>query len=161
MSAVAKAFFKSIGTVFGIGILVGTAIGLIMTSPYIGIGVGILTIMFQFGIGGAINVGREKREGKIFNAEILGMIKNAKEYRTNTDLSCAYCQTINTVPVSLELGNNFACKSCNQPNRVYIQMSTVRVTQTISKPVEKGDIDMGDGTADVRQTTINEGVEIS
>lgn len=159
MQPVAKAFLQSIFTTLIIATAAGAGVGLLSGSIGVGAGVFVLTLLAQFSLGTVINLGREKREHAIFNDEILGLIKNAKEYRTNTELSCAYCQVVNNVAVSLELSNTFKCKSCNQPNKVYISMSTVRVTQSISKPAETEDVDMEE--ADIRQTTVNDKIEIT
>lgn len=59
-------------------------------------------------------------------AEILETEKN-KIY-TPVNLSCAYCNTQNRVPISLLNSNVFKCVSCNQGNKLYIKFTTVRLT---------------------------------
>ena len=103
----------------------------------------------------------EKRSKEDAEQIINGVLEGAVELKVPIALSCAYCNTVNRVPLSLLDDNSFKCNSCNQSNKVYIQYSTVRITTPIaSAKLDMRDID-DDGEETQRQTTINEGIKIN
>ena len=54
-------------------------------------------------------------------------------------LTCAYCQQANNVPIQLNQRNMFKCESCNQTNAVTMQFSATALTtpiESIKIPVE-------------------------
>ena len=83
-------------------------------------------------------------------------MNGAQELGVPISLSCAYCNVPNRVPLSLMEDNSFECVSCNQANKVYIQFSTVRVTQPLSNRIEMREVS---DEPTQRQTTINDPIQ--
>lgn len=57
-------------------------------------------------------------------------------------LSCAYCQRQNVVPIQLNQRNTFKCESCNQANGVTMQFSATTLTtpvESVKIPIEGRD----------------------
>lgn len=150
-----KAAFQSLGLTFLLSAAVGAGMGLITASPAVGTGTFILITVLQFVLGSFFNTKSAQRDLEAQQA----LLAQAAEIRIPFDLSCAYCNVVNRVPISLLQDNIFKCTSCNQPNRIFIQFTTTRITQPLVSKVEKGEVDMEGET--VRQTTINEPIQIT
>ena len=41
---------------------------------------------------------------------------------------CAYCNSINFIPIRLDEDNEYVCEECNNTNSVYVQITTARKT---------------------------------
>lgn len=126
---------------------------------------GVLMVIIQISLASIINGISAKRNTE---AEYLAeqVLREAGERKIPYNLNCAYCNTMNRSGISFNSENIFECDSCKQPNKVYIQFSTVRLTSPLAKSDEKlGNVDMGDEDepveAGVRQTTINDSISVS
>jgi len=51
------------------------------------------------------------------------------------NLTCAYCQITNTIPIVLNEENRFKCESCNQINGVKMQFFSTQITTPLKKVV--------------------------
>jgi len=158
MSPQVKAFYKSICTVLGVAAGCGTGAGLIFKSTSIGIGVGLILLVAQFLVGYIASIRRDQKQEVLAQDIINGVMNGAQELRVPIVLSCAYCNMQNRVPLSLMEDNSFECVSCNQPNKVYMQFSTVRVTQPLSSKIEIREVN---DEPTQRQTTINEPIQLT
>lgn len=85
------------------------------------------------------------------------ILNNPTIFRVPIQLSCAYCNTINKVPISLIEDNAFHCTTCNQTNSVLIQFTTARVTQPLAPTAPNIDVE----GETVRQTTINQPITVN
>jgi len=150
-----KAILQSVAITILISTAIGASIGLIAQSAPIGFGVFILCTVIQFIVGGFLNTKHSQANQQMQQA----LLAQAAEIKIPFDLSCAYCNTVNRVPISLLVDNVFKCISCNQLNRVYTQFTTTRITQPLVNKVEPGEVNMEENT--VRQTTINEPIQIT
>lgn len=65
------------------------------------------------------------------------------------NLSCAYCQTTNTVPLVLNEENRFKCESCNQVNGIKMQFFSTQITT----PLKKVMIPVGDEEIEYQTST--------
>jgi hypothetical protein len=126
---------------------------------------GVLMIIIQISLASIINGISAKRNNE---AEYLAeqVLREASERKIPYNLNCAYCNQMNRAGISFNSENIFECDSCKQPNKVYIQFSTVRLTSPLAKSGEKLDnVDMGDEEeptdAGVRQTTLNDSISVS
>lgn len=152
-----KAILQSLGLVLIVSTITATGVGLITQSYSIGIGVFLLSTLIQFFVGRFFNA--RAAQLQFLNQQTL--LTQAAEIKVPIELSCAYCNTINRVPVSLITDNIFKCVNCNQPNTLLIQFTTTRVTQPLSAKVEMKEISMDEEEPNIRQTTINESIKIS
>jgi transposase-like protein len=57
------------------------------------------------------------------------------EYFTKqgVDVTCAHCNSMNYIPVSMEQDNEFSCTSCGKENAVYIDITVAQKTDIIDK----------------------------
>ena len=152
--ALIKVILRSVGITLLISTVCGIGTRLLFKSFFGGF---LIAGAFQY-IGGYIwSVLLERRDRKF--AETL--INSATETPVPIELSCAYCNTVNHVPLLLSQDNVFKCVSCNQPNNVYIQFTTVRVTQPLTKNEAIGEVPMLPEEPTQRQTTVNEPIKIT
>ena len=49
------------------------------------------------------------------------------------EASCAYCKSINFVPVRMDQNNEFQCDACGKPNSIYIDITVAQKAQLIDK----------------------------
>ena len=49
--------------------------------------------------------------------------------KQTADLSCAYCGTVNSVPIEISRDNKFECEECTKTNAVYISLTTAQKTE--------------------------------
>ena len=166
-----KQILKSLSlTVLISGVITALTIGLvplfIAEIPLIALGSGVfgLSLVFQFVIAYYVGAARETGTAAIQQIALeyaTNYQETIAEMATPVTLSCAYCNIQNQVAVSLLKSNGFTCNSCNQLNKVFIQLQTTRVTQPlIGEAVDLKEIAL-DEEDQVRQTTINEKVEIT
>ncbi len=156
MSPQIKAFYTSIGIAVGVAASFGIGAGLIVKSGYVGLGVGLILLVLQFLVGYIASIKRDRSQEILAEDIISGVMNGAQELRVPISLSCAYCNVPNRVPLSLMEDNSFECVSCNQANKVYIQFSTVRVTQPLSNRIEMREVS---DEPTQRQTTINDPIQ--
>jgi hypothetical protein len=118
----------------------------------------IITSIVQI-IGGYLHNTYLERKDKMFIETLQSQVN---ETPISCELSCAYCNTQNRVPLILSQDNVFKCKHCNQTNKVYIQFSTVRLTSPLVKNEALGELKLlEDEGPTQRQTTLNEPIIIS
>jgi hypothetical protein len=48
------------------------------------------------------------------------------------ELECAYCGTINYIPLRFDQDNNFTCEKCNKDNSIYINVTTAQITSPLN-----------------------------
>lgn len=154
-----NAFLTSLGITLGVACLIGLSLGLILNSINIGLGVFILSIVIQVGYSYISSERKEDNDLKNLEETLDRYIKDASELKVPVMLGCAYCNIQNKVPISLLNENVFKCVSCNAPNKVYIQYTTVRITQPLANTVPMKEIDIENSLQ--RQTTINESIKIN
>jgi hypothetical protein len=53
--------------------------------------------------------------------------------KQGVDVTCAHCNAMNYIPVSMEQGNEFNCMSCDKENAVYIDITVAQKTDIIDK----------------------------
>ena len=53
--------------------------------------------------------------------------------KQGVDVSCAHCNALNFIPISMEQENEFNCASCNKENAVYIDITVAQKTDIIDK----------------------------
>jgi hypothetical protein len=150
-----KALLTSIGIVTLVSIIFGVGTYLLAKTFWGGF---LIAAVIQF-IGGYLWNTTLERKDKMF-AETL--ITQATDNPIATELSCAYCNVRNIVPLSLSVENVFKCKSCNQTNKVYIQFTTVRLTTPLTPNEALNEVPMleEESTPQQRQTTINEPIVV-
>jgi hypothetical protein len=121
----------------------------------------ILAFVIQI-LGGYIwNTYLERRERKFAETLSNELDTQIGKMTTPFELSCAYCNVINKIAYSLEDTTYFKCVSCNQPNKIFVQFTTTRVTTPITNSVT-GEIDMEQEPKDnIRQTTVNEPIQVT
>lgn len=155
------AFFRSILITFGVSAILGLGAGLLLPHKiFSGIVVFIMAVVVQFA-GGSIASSIAERRNK--DAEFLAaqVLREASERKLPYDLNCAYCNTTNRVGISFNTENVFVCEQCKQPNKIYIQFTTVRMTEPlITKTVDVNYLDV-DNEPGTRQTTINEPIVLN
>lgn len=49
------------------------------------------------------------------------------------DVSCAYCNTTNFIPIRMDDVNQFKCESCDKPNSVYIDVTVAQQTTPLNR----------------------------
>lgn len=100
-----------------------------------------------------------ERKDKMFKDALLTELSEAP---TPFDLTCAYCNTQNRVPMFLSRENVFACKHCNQTNKVYMQFTTVRLTTPLVKNEALNEVPiLEEDNPTIRQTTVNQPLQFS
>ena len=57
------------------------------------------------------------------------------EYFTQqgVEVTCAHCNAVNFIPVSMEQDNSFNCQSCDKQNSVYIDVTVAQKTDIVDK----------------------------
>ena len=153
------ALFRSLSIILGVAITCAVCIGAIMHSWLAAFAMLILTIVAQFAIN-TIVMGISDRKNK--EAEFLAqqVLREASERQMPYELNCAYCNVLNRVGISFNAENGFVCKGCNEPNKVYIQFSVVRVTTPLTQKENTEFIDI-DGDPGVSQSTINQPIRVN
>jgi hypothetical protein len=157
------ALARSVAIVLFISLSIGCGVGYITGSVGKGIVASLIVIVLQYALS-SIVVGISERKNT--EAEFLAeqVLKEASERRLPYNLNCAYCNTTNKAGVSFTRENIFDCASCKQPNKVYVQFSTVRMTTPLTQKEKAGEfIGMEDEEEDTtaRQTTVNESISTS
>jgi hypothetical protein len=113
-------------------ILVSTTIGfagfLILEKFW---GFFILSFILQLVIFAIVNTILQKRDllesTKILNEHLEAVSKHS------INLSCAYCQIANVVPIVLNKENKFKCESCNQISGVKMQFLSTQISTPLTK----------------------------
>lgn len=152
---------RSILIILTVALCCGIGIGIIAQSWMAGAIMFIIAIIAQFAINSMFTdiAARKNKEADFLAQQVL---KEAAERQLPYDLNCAYCNVLNRVGVSFINENVFNCSSCKQPNKIYIQFTTVRITtplvqkENVSRP-----IDMGDGEVGVSQSTVNQPIKVN
>jgi len=151
-----KTVLQSFLIVLLIACTAGLAAGFISKSISTGIGVGIIVVIEEFIRASFITSKRRTEQFLQFQRDVF---KNAAEIKVPYDVSCAYCNMANSVPLSLITENTFVCKSCNQANKIIFQLTVVRITKPLNVPdsnLSPVELDADD----VVQSTINESIKI-
>ncbi len=153
-------FITALLKILGVALVCGVGIGIITKSIIAGIAMFIVAIVIQFAANAMI-IGIASKKNK--EAEFLAeqVLKEASERRLPYNLNCAYCNTLNRVGISFVNENIFDCSHCQQPNKVFIQFTTTRITTPITSKGDTTFIDMGDEETNVSQTTVNDPIVIS
>lgn len=154
-----KSLIMSVGIVLIISLTIGLAFYLLFGLK-VGISFFIFSTIAQI-IGGYWINSKKEFEEEIFTKEIVETIKqDPARFKVPVRLTCAYCHAENFVPLSLMEDNGFTCLECKEPNKVYIQYSTVRITKPLSPTIDLKEIDMeGEGTK--TESAIHEPIETS
>jgi hypothetical protein len=154
-----KIFLIALGKVIGVASIFGISVGIIMHSRLVGGATFALAFILQFVINYFIEMLAARRNTK---AEFLAaqVLKEAAERQLPYDLNCAYCNTLNRVGISFNYENTFECMSCKQPNKVYIQFTTVRLTMPLTQKENSNFIDM-EADVGVEQTSINKPIIVN
>lgn len=152
-------FARSLIITSMVSLVIGGGIGLVMHSWVAGVILFIVVTVAQFA---ATSIIRELSDRRNQKAEFLAeqVLREAAQRKLPYDLNCAYCSTLNRIGISFTEENIFDCTKCKQPNKVYIQFSTIRITTPLT-PKENADyIDM-DADPGVTQSTINESIKVN
>lgn len=153
------ALIRSLSIIIAISLTLGLGTYQITNNWVSGIIMFIMSIIAQFAINSIVSSISDKKNKE---AEFLAqqVLKEASERKLPYDLNCAYCNTINRVGISFDNENVFECSACEQPNKIYLQFTTVRITAPLTQKENiKGYDDEED--SGVKQTNINEPVIIS
>ena len=153
-------FIIALLKILGVALVCGVAVGIIFKSIIAGAAMFLMAIVGQFAIN-SIVMGITSKKNK--EAEFLAeqVLKEASERRLPYNLNCAYCNTLNRVGISFINENIFDCSHCQQPNKVFIQFTTTRITTPITSKGDTNFIDMDTEETNVFQTTINDPIVIS
>lgn len=91
----------------------------------------LMALALQFVIFAVINTFLRRKDfietTKLINEQLEATSKHL------INLSCAYCQIANTVPIVLNEENRFKCESCNQINGVKMQFFSTQITTPLKK----------------------------
>ena len=154
------ALFRSIAIILAVAIVCAICIGLIAKSWIAGMAMFVMSVIAQFAIN-SMFMGISDRRNK--EAEFLAeqVLREASERQMPYDLNCAYCNALNRTGISFNNETTFNCVSCQQPNKVYIQFSVVRITTPLTQKENTSNfIDM-DADVGVSQSTINEPIRMN
>ena len=55
------------------------------------------------------------------------------------DVNCAYCGTVNTVPIKITGDNRVECRKCGKESAVYVELEIAQVTAPLEDTSEKLD----------------------
>lgn len=56
-----------------------------------------------------------------------------KEFtKQGIDVECAYCKTVNLIPVRFDQDNDFECINCHKPNSTYINVTVTQKTTPLN-----------------------------
>ena len=154
------AFGKSLLITFAVAAVVGACMGLLFEKWSAGILVFILAVVAQFAISSLVGALADKKNKE---AEFLAeqVVREAIDRKLPFDLNCAYCNKMNRVGISFYDENAFDCAECKQPNKVYIQFTTVRLTVPLTQKDAPGYVNMGDEDPGVSQSTINQPIRLN
>jgi len=157
------ALARSVAIVLLISLSVGCGVGYITESVGKGIAASLIVFVLQYAISAIVSGISDRRNT---DAEFLAeqVLKEASERRLPYNLNCAYCNAANKAGVSFIHETIFDCTSCKQPNKVYVQFSTVRLTTPLTQKEKAGEfieMDDEDKEATARQTTVNESISTS
>ena len=89
-----------------------------------------LTTVLQFILFAIINTVKDNRLQINIEKEIT--IREQEYTKQGIDVTCAYCNKTDFVPVRLDETNQFECTHCNQVNSIYINITTAQVTDILS-----------------------------
>jgi hypothetical protein len=56
----------------------------------------------------------------------------AEYTKQSVQAECAYCKTMNLIPLRMDIDNDFNCTNCNKPNAVYIGVTVTQKTNPVS-----------------------------
>ena len=152
-----KAALRSLLVMTIVSIIMGAGTLLLFHSFFGGL---LIAYVIQI-LGGYVwNTYLERREAKLAQTLTDNLQAQIKGEQIPLSLSCAYCNTVNKVPFTFNKTTFFKCVSCNQPNKIYIQFTTVRITTPLLTNPQTNEIVMEDDEENMRQTTINEPIKI-
>lgn len=158
MNPLLKTLIKSILITLLVSSIITFAITLISTGYMIPIAAFIITTVLQLVLGYYLNI-RKDYKSKEIDGILSQAIQVIQEQRIPYTLACAYCNAQNNVPISFVNDNTFKCGSCNNPSKVMIQFSTVRLTQPLQAKIETKDIEIDE--EDIRETTVNTPITVT
>jgi hypothetical protein len=91
----------------------------------------VLAFGVQFIIFAIINTFLQRKDqievNKIYNEQLEALSK------VSVQIACAYCQTANLVPITLNQENRFKCESCNQVSGIKMQFFATQITTPLNK----------------------------
>jgi hypothetical protein len=132
-------FFSSlVSGVFGLA-------GLLIVGKFWGFF--LMALMLQFVIFAIVNTFLRRKDLIETTKLINEQLEAASKHLIN--LSCAYCQVTNTIPIVLNEENRFKCESCNQVNSVKMQFFAAQITT----PLKKVMIPVGDEEVEYQTST--------
>jgi len=165
-SVIMLALARSIAIMTAIAAVVGGSVWYIAETGSLSKGLiaFIAALILQYAMSSIVSsISARKNEEAEFLAQQV--LKEASERKMPYTLNCAYCNTQNRSGISFTHENIFDCTSCNQPNKVYVQFSTVRLTTPLTQKENPGQfIDMDEeDTKDsgARQTTVNDPLKVT
>ena len=160
ISILLKALLKSILITLSVGVVFGVGCGIITQSWVNGVILFIVAIVGQYAINAIVSTISNNRNKE---AEFLAqqVLKEAAERKLPYDLRCAYCSTLNRVGISFNSENTFICTECSQPNKVYLQFTTMRITTPLTQNGTSTFIDIPDEDTGVGQSTVNEPINMT
>jgi len=107
----------------------------------------LMALVLQFVIFAIVNTFLRRKDlietTKLINEQLEATSKHL------INLSCAYCQLTNTIPIVLNEENRFKCESCNQVNSVKMQFFAAQITT----PLKKVMIPVGDEEVEYQTST--------
>lgn len=154
------AFIRSILIILGISITCGAGTGYITHNWLAGIIAFIVTTAIQFAANSIMLTYSDRRNKE---ADFLAqqVLKEASERELPFDLNCAYCNTLNRVGISFNDENTFTCTQCQQPNKVYLQFSVVRITTPLTPKEDVSKFIDIDGDTGITQSSVNEPIRMN
>ncbi|MDD4110037.1 MAG: hypothetical protein PHS54_00625 [Clostridia bacterium] len=153
-----KIFIGALFKILGVAFVCGICTGIICQTWIAGLSMFIMAIVAQFAINAIVMelASRKNREAEFLAKQVL---KEASERQLPYNLNCAYCNELNRIGISFVNENSFECVKCKQPNKVYIQFTTVRITTPLVQKENTTFIDM-ESDPGVSQSTVNQPISM-
>tara|TARA_Y100000310_G_scaffold345188_1_gene462489 strand:- start:416 stop:892 length:477 start_codon:yes stop_codon:yes gene_type:complete len=88
-----------------------------------------ITTILQFVLFAVLNSIKETKLQ--INLEKETTLREAEYTKQGVDVSCAYCNKTDFVPVRLDQSNQFDCIHCKQTNSLYLNITTAQITDIL------------------------------
>ena len=134
---------RSLSITFIVASLVGLvfwSIGEDFVKPFV------LTIILQFVVFWIFNT----CSGYIYNLKLaeIQITREAEFTKQGIEVGCAYCRTVNFIPIRFDDDNDFKCTSCDKANAVYIGVTVTQKTTPLNiNSISVNTIDHGEQQA--------------
>lgn len=96
------------------------------------IGIFVLTTLIQFALSWYLKTYIAHKRNIALTQQQTALLEQIETEAT--EAPCAYCNTINMIPIQPDINNDFECTECGETNAVYVNITIAQKSVPIDKP---------------------------